>query len=185
MSGEITTRTEDKMRKGLEALKTDLMGYRTGKATPALLDQVRVDAYGSSTPISQVASITAPQPRLLVIQPWDKGLLPHIIKAIQKADLGLNPGEDGELIRVPVPALTEERRHDMVKKIKKEGEEIRVSLRNIRREANDELKKMEKDHVLSEDEAHRLQAEVQKLTDKYIAAVDDVLHKKEKEILEV
>jgi ribosome recycling factor len=185
MSQEILNKNEERMRKGLDALKNELMGYRTGKATPALLDAVRVDAYGTPTPLSQVCSITAPQPRLLVIQPWDKGLVSAIVKAIQKADLGLNPAEDGELIRVPIPALTEERRLDIVKKVKKAGEEARVSIRNIRRDANDELKKQEKDHVLSEDEARRLTAEVQKLTDKYVAQAEEMLAKKEKEILEV
>jgi len=160
------------------------MSIRTGKATPALLDPVRVDAWGSIMPISQVASISAPQPRLLVIQPWQKNMLQHIVKAIQKADLGLNPAEDGELIRIPIPALTEERRLDLVKRMKKSGEEARVGVRNIRRDANEELKKGEKDHEVSEDESRRLQNDIQKLTDRYVAQIDEVLSKKEKEILE-
>lgn len=184
-SAEVVARTEDRMGKSLEALRADLLAIRTGKATPALLDPVRVDAYGTPLPISQVASISAPQPRLLVIQPWDKKLLSSIVKAIQKADLGLNPAEDGELIRLPIPSLTEERRHDLVKRVKKIGEEIKVGLRNIRRDGNDELKKLEKDHTISEDETERLQKEIQKLTDKYVGVVDEVLVKKEKEILEV
>jgi ribosome recycling factor len=185
MSHEIVQRAEERMKKSLESLKNDLTTIRTGKATPALLDPVRVDAYGSVMPLSQVASITAPQPRLLVVQPWDKKLLSAVVRAIQKADLGLNPAEDGELIRLPIPALTEERRQDLVKRAKKLGEEARVSVRSIRRDANDELKKAEKDHVVSEDEAERLRTEVQKVTDKHSAQVDETLVKKEKEILEV
>jgi ribosome recycling factor len=185
MSSEITNKTEERMRKSLDALKAELMGIRTGKATAALLDPVRVDAWGSMLPISQVASVSAPQPRLLVIQPWQKNMLQPIVKAIQKADLGLNPAEDGELIRVPIPALTEERRMDLVKRVKKSGEEVKVGLRNIRRDANEELKKQEKEHTISEDDSHRHLTEVQKLTDRYVALVDEVLTKKEKEIMEV
>jgi ribosome recycling factor len=185
MSHEIVQRAEDRMKKSLESLKADLMTIRTGKATPALLDSVRVEAYGSVMPLSQVASITAPQPRLLVVQPWDKKVMSAIVRAIQKADLGVNPAEDGELIRLPIPALTEERRHDLVKRAKKTGEEARVTIRGIRREANDELKKAEKDHAVSEDEAERLRAEVQKVTDKHGVLVDEILARKEKEILEV
>ena len=184
MSHEAVAKAEDRMTKSLEALKNELVAIRTGKATPALLDPVRVDAYGSLLPLNQVASVTAPQPRLLVIQPWDKKMLPAIVKGIQKADLGLNPAEDGELIRVPIPALTEDRRLEMVKRVKKTGEEARISIRNIRRDANDELKKLEKDHALTEDEAERLHTEVQKVTDKYIGQVDETLARKEKEVLE-
>jgi ribosome recycling factor len=185
MNHEIVQRAEDRMKKSLESLKADLQTIRTGKATPALLDSVRVEAYDSVMPLSQVASITAPQPRLLVVQPWDKKLMSAIVRAIQKADLGVNPAEDGELIRLPIPALTEERRHDLVKRAKKTGEETRVTIRGIRREANDELKKAEKDHAVSEDEAERLRAEVQKVTDKHGVLVDEILARKEKEILEV
>ncbi|MFN8548956.1 MAG: ribosome recycling factor [Candidatus Eisenbacteria bacterium] len=185
MSNDITAHAEEKMKKSVETLKHELTSIRTGKATPALLDGVKVDAYGSSMPIAQVASISAPQPRLLVVQPWDKSLLQAVLKGIQKSDLGLNPADDGELIKVPIPALTEDRRHDLVKKVKKLGEDVRVAVRNVRREANDELKKREKEHQVSEDDAHRLTADIQKLTDKYIASIDDVLNKKEKEILEM
>jgi ribosome recycling factor len=185
MSQELLSANEARMQKSVETLKHELQSLRTGKATPSLLDSVRVDAYGSTMPLAQVASITAPQPRLLVVQPWDKGLLQDVMKGIQKADLGLNPADDGELIRVPIPALTEERRKEMVKKAKKYGEEAKISIRNIRRDANEEVKKLEKEAGLSEDEARRLQAEIQKLTDKHIAQIDDVLSKKEKEILEV
>lgn len=185
MNHEIVQRAEERMKKSLESLKTDLMAIRTGKATPALLDPVRVDAYGSVMPLSQVASITAPQPRLLVVQPWDKKLMSAVVRGIQKADLGLNPAEDGELIRLPIPALTEDRRQDLVKRAKKTGEDARISIRSIRRDANDELKKAEKDHAVSEDEAERLRGEVQKVTDKHSTLVDEILAKKEKEILEV
>jgi ribosome recycling factor len=184
MNHDVVTKAEDRMKKSLESLKNELVAIRTGKATPALLDPVRVDAYGSLLPLNQVASVTAPQPRLLVIQPWDKKMLPAIVKGIQKADLGLNPAEDGELIRVPIPSLTEDRRMEMVKRVKKTGEDARVSIRNIRRDANEELKKLEKDHALSEDEAERLHAEVQKATDKHIGQADEILARKEKEILE-
>jgi ribosome recycling factor len=185
MTKEALTKNEQRMKKSIESLKTDMLTNRTGKATPSLLDPVRVDAYGSPMPLSQVASISAPQPRLLVVQPWDKGLLQEILKGIQKADLGLNPSDDGELIRVPIPALTEERRLDLVKKVKRLGEDAKVSIRNIRRDANEEIKKQEKDHDVSEDESRRAQGEVQKLTDKFIAEIDEILEKKEKEILEV
>ena len=185
MTGEIANRTEDRMKKSLEALKAELVGIRTGKATASLLDPVRVDAWGSVLPLSQVASISAPQPRLLVVQPWQKNMVQAIVKAIQKADLGLNPAEDGELIRVPIPALTEERRLEMVKRVKKLGEETKVGVRNIRRDANEEAKKLEKDRTVSEDDFHKLQTEIQKLTDRYIGLVDEILTKKEKEILEV
>jgi ribosome recycling factor len=176
---------EKRMVKSIDALKTELMTIRTGKASPSLLDSVRVEGYGSVMPLSQLASVSAPQPRMLVIQPWDKTLLQPILKGIQKADLGLNPSEDGELIRVPIPALTEERRNELVKRVKKLGEEVKVAIRNIRRDANDEIKKLQKDGLVSEDDAHRGAQETQKLTDRYIETVDDVLHRKEKEILEV
>lgn len=184
MSAELAA-YEEKMKKSLESLRHDFTAIRTGKATPALLDPVVVDAYGSPMPLAQVASISAPQPRLLVVQPWDKGLVQPILKAIQKSDLGLNPSDDGQLIRVPIPSLTEERRQEFVKKAKKLGEEARVSIRNIRRDANEDVKKREKDGAFTEDESRRLLTEVQKLTDRYIGDVDDLLVKKEKEILEV
>ena len=176
---------EKRMVKSIETLKTELISIRTGKASPSLLDTVRVDAYGSMMPISQVASVSAPQPRLLVVQPWDKSLVQPILKGIQKADLGLNPTDDGELIRVPIPALTEERRIDLVKKVKKLGEDVKVAVRNIRRDANEEIKKLQKDGGASEDDLHRGQQEIQKLTDRYIEQVDEILQRKEKEILEI
>ncbi len=176
---------EKKMAKSIETLKAELLTIRTGKASPSLLDSVRVDAYGSVMPLSQVASVSAPQPRMLVVQPWDKSLVQSILKGIQKSDLGLNPADDGELIRVPIPALTEERRNDLVKKVKKLGEEVKVAIRNVRRDANEEVKRLEKDGKVSEDELHRGSQEIQKLTDRYIETVDEILHRKEKEILEI
>ncbi len=185
MSAEIVKTAEERMKKSIETLKGELMAIRTGKATPALLDPVRVEAYGSLLPLAQVASVTVPQPRLLVIQPWDKKMVSPIVKGIQKADLGLNPSEDGDLIRVPIPSLTEERRHELVKRVKKTCEDAKVGIRNIRRDSNEDLKKQEKDHALSEDESHRVQAEIQKVTDRFVGLVDEVLGKKEKEILEI
>jgi ribosome recycling factor len=176
---------ESRMEKSIEALKTELISIRTGKASPSLLDIVKIDAYGSMMPLSQVASISAPQPRMLVVQPWDKQLVHPIIKAIQKADLGLNPSDDGGLIRVPIPPLTEERRGELVKKVKKLGEDMKVAIRNVRRDANEEIKKAQKEGESSEDEAHRATQEIQKMTDKAIDHVDDILARKEKEILEI
>lgn len=174
-----------KMDKSIETLKGELVAIRTGKATPSLLDTVRVEAYGSIMPLAQVASVSAPQPRMLVVQPWDKSLVQSILKGIQKADLGLNPGDDGDLIRVPIPALTEERRQELVKKVKKLGEETKVAVRNVRRDVNEEIKKLQKDAKASEDDAHRATQEVQKLTDHHIQTVDEILERKEREILEL
>jgi ribosome recycling factor len=176
---------EKRMVKSIEALKAELVSIRTGKASPSLLETVRVEAWGSQMPLSQVASVSAPQPRLLVVQPWDKTLLQPILKAIQKADLGLNPADDGDLIRVPIPALTEERRNDLVKKVKKLGEEVKVAIRNVRRDANEEVKKLQKDGKISEDDLHRGSQEIQKMTDRNIEQVDEILRRKEKEILEI
>jgi ribosome recycling factor len=174
-----------KMDKSIETLRQELVAIRTGKASPSLLDTVRVEAYGSVMPLAQVASVSAPQPRILVVQPWDKALLQPILKAIQKADLGLNPGDDGDLIRVPIPPLTEERRQELVKKVKKLGEEVKVAIRNVRRDVNEEIKKLQKDGKASEDDAHRGAQEVQKLTDRHIELVDEILDRKEKEVLEL
>ncbi|MFH1144110.1 MAG: ribosome recycling factor [Candidatus Eisenbacteria bacterium] len=173
-----------RMDKGLEKLRTDLLAVRTGKATPAILEPVRVEYYGSTVPLAQVASVSAPQPRLLVIQPWDKAAAEPIVKAIQAANLGLNPSQDGELIRVPVPALTEERRHELVKRCRHLAEETRVAIRNVRRDANDELTRAQKEKTISEDDLHRAQKEIQKITDEEIEKVDQALTIKEKEILE-
>ena len=173
-----------RMEKTLEKLRGDLAAVRTGKATAAILDPVRVEYYGSLMPLSQIASISAPQPRLLVVQPWDKGAAEPIVKGIQAANLGLNPSQDGELIRVPIPPLTEERRHEFVKRCRQMAEEVRVAIRNVRRDANEELTKAQKAKTISEDDLHRGQKETQKITDEEIEKVDKLLAAKEKEILE-
>ncbi len=169
----------------MEALRREFATVRTGKATPALLDTVRVEAYGSQVPLNQVATVSAPEPRLLVIQPWDRGMLGPIEKAIQTSDLGLNPSNDGKIIRVPIPPLTEERRREFVRLLHKMAEEARVSVRHARKEANDEIKRRQKDGDLSEDDARREQDEVQKLTDRYIQQIEELLKHKEAEVMEV
>jgi ribosome recycling factor len=173
------------MEKAVEAMRREFTSVRTGKATPALLDTVRVDAYGSKMPINQVGTVSAPEPRLLLVQPWDKGLLKAIETGITQADLGLNPSNDGNIIRVPIPQLTEERRKDMVRLLHKLAEEGRVAIRHARQEANKDLKKKQGDHELSEDDAHRQMEQVQKLTDEYIAKIDQLLKAKEQEVMEV
>jgi len=173
------------MEKSIGALQKDLASLRAGRATPALLDKVLVDYYGVPTPINQMASVSVPEPRTLAIQPWDKGVIKDIEKAILKSDLGLTPVSDGTVIRLPIPAMTEERRRELVKTVRKKGEDCKVAIRNIRRETNDVLKEMEKAGEISEDELKRSQEEVQKITDKHIKQVDDVVTAKEKEIMEV
>lgn len=173
------------MERAVEATRREFASVRTGKATPALLDTVRVEAYGGKMPIHQVASVSAPEPRLLIVQPWDKSLLPEIEKAIRASDLGLNPSSDGNVIRVPIPALTEERRKDMVRMLHKLAEEGRIAVRQARQEANREIKRRQQAHEISEDEAHRETDEVQKLTDEYIGRVDQLLASKEREVMEV
>ncbi|MDI6630930.1 MAG: ribosome recycling factor [Bacillota bacterium] len=173
------------MKKAVEHLKRELITIRTGRATPALLDKVMVNYYGNPTPVNQLATINVPEPRLLVIQPWDKSVLSEIERAIMKSDLGINPVNDGAVIRLVLPQLTQERRQELVKLVRKKAEEERVAVRNIRRDTNDELKKLQKEGGFSEDELKRLQGEVQKLTDKYIKEIDNVLAAKEKEIMEV
>ena len=176
---------EHKMQKAVEVLKTELTGIRTGRANAALLDSVRVMSYGNPTPVNQVASVSVPEARLIVISPWDKGLIGEIEKAILKSDLGLTPANDGKVIRLPIPTLTEERRKDMVKLIGKMAEEARVHVRGIRREANDELKKLLKDGAIPQDDEKRAEQDIQKLTDRYIAHVDELLAKKTAELMEV
>ncbi|WP_123040074.1 ribosome recycling factor [Cohnella candidum] len=175
---------EERMEKALGALKRDLSTLRAGRASPAMLERVTAEYYGEPTPINQLGSITTPDSRTLVIQPWDKSALSAIEKAILKSDLGLNPANDGTIIRIVIPPLTEERRKDLAKETKKFGEEAKVAIRNIRRDANDDIKKKEKDEI-SEDESRRHQDDVQKLTDRYVAEVDKILAAKEKEIMEV
>lgn len=176
---------EDSMRLSVEALKKELTAFRTGRATPSLLEKVMVSYYGTPTPVNQVANISVPEARLLVIQPWDKSLLPVIEKAILKSDLGINPTSDGTVIRLVIPQLTQERRLELVKAVKKKAEEGRVAIRNIRRETNDNFKQQQKNGKISEDELFRLQGKVQKLTDKYIKEIDQLVINKEKEIMPV
>jgi ribosome recycling factor len=176
---------EDRMKKALEGTRRELSGIRSGKATPALLDTVKVEAYGQTVPIQQVGSVSAPEARLLVVQPWDKSLIKAIVRGIQQSELGLNPLDDGSVIRVPLPALTEERRKDMVKLVGKLAEEGRVHVRQVRHDVIKDIHAQEKKHEKSEDEAKRLETEVQKLTDRYIAMIEDLLKKKTAEVMEV
>lgn len=185
MLKEVINESEDKMKKTVEILRKDLSTMRAGRANPSILDKLMVDYYGASTPVNQVANVSAPEPRLLTIQPWDKTLVPLIEKAILKSDLGLNPSSDGAIIRIIIPQLTQERRLELVKTIKKKAEEGRVSIRNIRRDSNEKLKSLEKSKQITEDENKKGQDDMQKLTDKYIKEVDHVLEVKEKEIMEV
>ncbi len=185
MVKDILLDAEDRMKKSIEHLKTDLASLRAGRANPAMLDKIMVDYYGEPTPINQLANITVPEARLLVIQPWDKSSIAEIEKAILKSDLGINPNNDGNVIRIAIPQLTEERRKDLVKVVKKRAEDNRVAVRNIRREANDLLKSSEKDKLISEDENKKGMEDIQKLTDKYIKEVDNILQAKEKDIMEV
>lgn len=182
---ELIQEAEEKMTRTVEVLKKDLASLRAGRATPALLDKIQADYYGTPTPINQMANITVPEPRLLVIQPWDKSTIPAIEKAILKSDLGLNPSNDGNVIRIAIPQLTEERRKELVKVVKKKAEEARVAVRNVRRDVNDMIKQLEKEHEISEDDSKRGLDEVQKVTDKFIKNVDEVLALKEQEIMEV
>ena len=175
---------EERMEKALGALKRDLVTLRAGRASAAMLDRVQADYYGSLTPINQMGAINTPDTRTLTITPWDKTALSAIEKAILKSDLGLTPANDGSIIRLNIPPLTEERRAELAKSTKKFGEEAKVAIRNIRRDANDEIKKKEKGEI-SEDESRRHQDDVQKLTDKFVAEVDKILVAKEKEIMEV
>jgi ribosome recycling factor len=173
------------MTRTLEVLQQDLASIRTGRATPSLLDKVQVDAWGSAQPIQSVATISVPEPRLLVIQPWDKSMIGPIEKAIQKSDLGLNPNNDGTVIRLALPQLNEQRRNDLAKQVKKRAEESKVAVRNVRRDADSALKKLEKDGKLSQDELKRALDRVQKLTDSSVKQVDEAADRKEKEVKEV
>ncbi len=177
--------TEQKMQRSIESLKTDLAKVRTGRAHTGLLDHVQVDYYGSLVPISQVANVTLIDARTIGVQPWEKKLVQAVDKAIRESDLGLNPSTMGDLIRVPMPALTEERRRDLTKVVRTEGEGSKVAIRNLRRDANETLKKMVKDKTISEDDERRGQDDIQKLTDKFVAEVDKMLQQKEAEIMTV
>lgn len=185
MINEIYNQGEEKMKKAIENLRYELNKIRTGKASASILDGVKVNYYGSIVPLKQAASISVPEIRLITVQPWDKSMINEIEKAILKSDIGLTPVNDGHIIRLPIPALTEERRLELVKQTKRLGEEIKVSIRNSRREANESLKKGEKDGTISEDNSYRAQENIQELTDKYIKKVDDILQAKEREIMEI
>ena len=185
MSDPHVMKAEDRMKKIMDGTRKEFANIRSGKASAALLDGVKVDAYGSMVPLNQVGSVSAPEVRLLVVQPWDKGLVKAVSKAIQQSDLGLNPTDDGSVVRIPIPTLTEERRKDMVKMISRLAEEGRVHLRQVRHDLNKEIKSEEQEHEMSEDDAKRLTAEVQKLTDRYVTMVDELLKKKIGEVMEV
>lgn len=185
MIADVIRDAEERMHKGVEVLRREYAAVRAGRANPGLLDRIMVDYYGAPTPVKQLANISAPEPRMLVIQPFDKTVVPDIERAIMKSDLGLNPSNDGAVIRLNIPQLTAERRQELVKKIKKDAESARVAIRNVRRDVNDKLKKMEKDHEASEDEIKKAQDEVQKTTDKIIKEIDQVMATKESEITEV
>ena len=176
---------EERMKKAVDTIRHEVATIRTSKATTSLLDGIKVEYYGNPVPLQQVASVSAPEARLLVIQPWERTILPEIVKSIQKSDLGLNPVDDGTVVRLSLPPLTEERRKDLVKVLGKIVEDGRVRVRTIRRESNDDLKKLERDHKISEDDSKKTLAEIQKLTDRYIALLDDLFHKKQAEVMEV
>ncbi len=185
MLKEILGSTKESMNEAIEHLQHELAGIRTGKANPALLDSIKVEYYGQKVPLNQVASVAAPDPQLITIQPWDRSVIGDIEKAIQASELGLNPQNDGTIIRLPIPQPTEERRKELVKVVKRVGEDAKVSLRNIRRNANDEVKKLEKKHEIGEDEMHTNQEEIQKVTNEFIENIDEIISSKEKEILEI
>ena len=185
MTTEVINSSEDKLKKSLDALKKDYGTLRAGRATPSLLDKVMVDYYGTPTPVNQMANVTIPEPRIIVIKPYDKSSLKEIEKAIQKSDLGLNPNSDGVAIRLTIPQPTQERRKELVKVVNKKAEDSKVAMRNIRRDANEAIKKLEKDKKITEDDRKDAQDKVQKLLDKYIKLVDSTKATKEKEVMEV
>ena len=182
---ELRKDAKHRMDGAIQAFSDELSKIRTGRATPALLDSVKVDYYGQRVPLNQAATISTPEPRLIVVQPWEKSMLSEIEREILKADLGLNPGNDGAIIRVPIPQLSEERRKDLVKLVHKFAEEARIAIRNVRRDVNDHLKKLEKDHELSEDELSVELEEIQNYTDEHTKRVDEVMQNKEKDVMEV
>lgn len=184
MQNEVYSYCKEYMEKSIVHLDHEYKSLRTGRATPSLLDSIKVDYYGSLTPLNQCATISVPEARLLVIQPWDKSLLSAVEKAIQAANLGLNPINDGTVIRVPIPAMTDERRQELVKIVHGMAEEARISVRNVRRDANDKIKKLEKDKQISEDNAKDAHEEIQKITDKFIEKINEAQKVKEKDILD-
>lgn len=185
MAKQVITQTKERMTKAIQAYTRELASIRAGRASASLLDRITVDYYGAPTPVNQMAGISTPEARLLVIQPYDKSILGDIEKAILKSDLGLNPSNDGTVIRLAIPQLTEERRKELVKLVKKESEEAKIGVRNIRRDANDDLKKLEKNGEITEDALRGFSDDIQKLTDEHINKIDQITKDKEKEILEV
>ncbi len=185
MIKDILASHEERMQKSIEVLKREFGSLRAGRATPALLDKVMVDYYGSPTPVNQIAKVAVPEPRMILIQPYEKSMLHEIEVAIMKSELGLSPNSDGTAIRLAIPALTQERRQEIVKQVNKKAEEAKVAIRNVRRDGNDAVKKLEKAKEITEDESKRGQESVQKLVDKYIKLVDTTKEAKEKEVMEV
>ena len=185
MPMELIDETKEKMNKTLNVLKSELSSLRAGRANAQVLDRITVDYYGTMTPINQLGNISTPEPRMLIIALWDTKMIPAVEKAIQKSDLGINPANDGKVIRLVFPELTEERRKDLVKTVRKKGEESKVAIRNIRRDLNDQIKKQKKDSLITEDGQKKLEEKGQKLTDEFIKDVDAILSAKEKEILSV
>ena len=185
MIEQVKKKAEEKMKKTIEATKEDFGTIRTGRARPSLLNNVMVDYYGALTPVNQMAKVSAPEPRMLVIQPWDTKLIPAIEKEILKSDLGLNPSNDGKIIRLLIPQLTEERRKDLAKVVKKNSENAKVAIRNTRRDAIEKIKKLEKNKEITEDDRKLAEEEMQKITDKFIAEIDEITKKKEEELMEI
>lgn len=185
MLNDVYEDTRDRMQKALESLERDLKRLRTGRASVSLVDGIKVEYYGTPTPLNQLATLTVPEPRTIMIQPWDTTVIGDVEKAILKSELGLTPMNDGKIIRINIPPLTEERRRDLVKVIKKMAEETKVAVRNIRRDSNEMVKDLKKEKEISEDEQFRAQDEIQKITDEFIAYVDTVYNNKEKEVLEI
>ncbi len=185
MTEDVLKDAEDRMKKAIEALKRDLLSIRTGRATPALIDRLPIDYYGTPTPLNQLAQVSAPEPRLLVVQPYDKGAFGIIEKTLQKSDMGFNPSNDGRLIRIPIPPLTEDRRREMVKVVKHKVEDGRVSIRNVRRDALQDLKEMESEKMISEDEHKRASEKIEELVHKYVREAEHIGDAKEAEVLEV
>lgn len=185
MLDDILREAREGMDMAVKALKREMSKVRTGRASVSLLDDVRVDYYGTPTPLSQVATLSVPEPRLITVQPWEKNLIPEIEKAIFKADLGLNPSSDGQLVRLPIPALTEERRKEMGKLVRRMGEDAKVSIRNARRDANETLKMLEKEKEITTDDQKSAEKDVQKITDEFVQTVDEVVKTKEQEIMEI
>lgn len=185
MIRDIINKLDEKMNKTISVLKKDLNSMKAGKANPSMLDKIVVEYYGSQTPVNQLANIFCPEPRVIQIQPWDKNSIKSIEKAILQSDLGLNPSNDGAIIRLLIPELTEETRRDIVKKVKKMGEESKIAIRAIRREANDKIKNLKKENEITEDESKDAEDSIQKITDKFIKNIDEIIAMKEKEVMSV